>query len=322
MNRTIVMVLAALFTGLPVGFAAGGREVMRDPSFADGFALSPLSPQTVQKGGGFAKTNLDTLRFDPANTPPVWQLAQWHSRHNLAKTPPVRGEDGSVTYANQGKKVTRYPDGTLLLEITTTTEYDAPRVQGEDWPHLLIKQHFEKPVNVGRAKRLEYGIEVRLVHCENRMKEDEFQTSLHTAQAPFFFILRNTNRASADFNESIWLGIMSFDYRYPQTRDTEKIKWNVGTKKYIYNIPETAIWGNISFHDMEWHRASLDILPLVERAVEAMHSKGVFLHTELSDLELTDMNFGWEVPGTFDAGVMVRGISLITYEKSINHLKR
>ena len=28
------------------------------------------------------------------------------------------------------------------------------------------------------------------------------------------------------------------------------------------------------------------------------------------DLELTGMNFGWEVPGTFDAGLQIRNLSI------------
>ena len=44
--------------------------------------------------------------------------------------------------------------------------------------------------------------------------------------------------------------------------------------------------------------------------LEAMQEKGVFTHTVPKDLVLTGMNFGWEVPGTFDAGLEVRNMSI------------
>ena len=57
-----------------------------------------------------------------------------------------------------------------------------------------------------------------------------------------------------------------------------------------------AFGGDASFHDREWHSARLDLLPLIRRGVAAMQAKGQFVHTMPEDLELTGMNFGWEVP--------------------------
>lgn len=41
-----------------------------------------------------------------------------------------------------------------------------------------------------------------------------------------------------------------------------------------------------------------------------MKGKGYFKDTDWEDLEITGMNFGWEIPGTFDAAVSIRNISL------------
>ena len=76
------------------------------------------------------------------------------------------------------------------------------------------------------------------------------------------------------------------------------------------SIPPRSIWGDVSFHDREWHSARLDLLPLIRRGVAAMQAKGQFVHTMPEDLELTGMNFGWEVPGTFDAGLQIRNLSI------------
>ena len=291
-----------------------GREIIGDPSFEKGLAVSPLWPAIVQENGGFEKTNTDTIRFGQQDVKPVWQMAQWASKHDLGGTPAVTGTDGSVTYANAGKKVTRFADGTLLLDITTSTEYDTPRTASDAWPHLLIQQDFPEPPNVGKIRRLDFSMDLRIVHCENRMGEGEFNESLHTAQSPFYFYMRNVNPRSPDHGLSLWVGVPSFDYRYRKLDPQENVQWDIGTATYIYSIPPKAIWGDVSFHDFAWHSARLDLLPLVRRAVAAMQEKGQFLHTELDDLVLTGMNFGWEIPGTFDAGLMIRNLSVRAVE--------
>ncbi|MFV0419020.1 MAG: hypothetical protein ACK5KT_09860 [Dysgonomonas sp.] len=287
-----------------------GWEVIRDTLFEKGVAISPLHPSIVQEKGSFEKANTDTFYFEKRDVLPVWQLSQWHSKYDFAKALPVRDEAGSIEYSNKGKRIVRYVDGALLLDITTSTEYNKPRKDGEDWPHLLIEQTFEKKPNIGKARELIFSMALRLVKSENKMKKGEFNESFHTAQSPFYFILKNTNEQSEDFNKSIWLGIPSFDYRYTMMNENELISWDIGTNMYIYNVPQTLIWGNISFQDMEWHTTRTDILPLIKQAVESMKSKNLFLLTSLSDLELVGMNFGWEVPGTFDAAILVKGISL------------
>lgn len=287
-----------------------GWEVIRDKLFERGVAISPLHPNIVHQKGGFEKANTDTFYFEKRDILPIWQLSQWHSKYDFAKAQPVKNEDGSMEYHNNGKRIVRYPDGSLLLDITTSTEYNRARKDGEDWPHLLIEQTFEKNPNIGKAKEMIFSMALKLTKCENKMLEEEFNESLHTAQSPFYFVLKNTNKESEDFNKSLWLGIPSFDYRYTQMNENEIISWDIASNMYIYNVPQRVIWGDVSFQDMQWHKTKTDILPLIKQAVESMKSKDLFLRTSLSDLELVGMNFGWEVPGTFDAAIFVKGISL------------
>ncbi|MDR2040388.1 MAG: hypothetical protein LBQ60_20930 [Bacteroidales bacterium] len=284
------------------------EEVIGDITFEKGFSLSPLDPQITQRKGA-DKANTDTLYFYQPDTRPVWQMSQWYSKYDLAGTITQKNRD-SISYSNQGKKITRHHDGSLLLEITTSTEYDHPRRDGEPWPHLLIEQKLNKRVNIGEVRKILFSMEMKLVKCTNMMREEDFNEALHTAQTPLYFILKNTNKNSEDYNSAIWFGIPSFDYRYTKMSEKELISWDIGTQMFIYNVPQILVWGDISFQDMRWHKAETDLLPLMMRAVESMQEKGVFTATSLSDLVLTEMNFGWEVPGIFDAAVMVRGISL------------
>lgn len=291
-----------------------GWEVIGDICFENGFAVSPLHPSIVHAKEGFEKANTDTLYFEKKDVLPIWQMSQWYSKYDFANTLAKHNADGSIEYCNEGKRIVRYVDNSLLLSITTSTEYDTPRVEGEDWPHLLIEQSFKKKPNIGEVTKLLFFMSLKLDKCENKMGDD-FNESLHTAQSPFYFILRNMNEKSEDYNKSIWLGIPSFDYRYPSLSTEELVSWDIGTNMYIYNISPRCIWGDISFHDKQWHCTELDILPLVKTAIETMRTKGVFLKTTISELELVGMNFGWEVPGTFDAAILVKGISLKALDK-------
>lgn len=288
-----------------------GREIFMDRKFEHGFSLTPLDPKVVYQGGGFEKTNVDTLFWEKEKQIPVWQLSQWYSKYTLAHVKPELASDGSITFRNEGKRIVRYPDGSVLLELNTDKEYSHPRKQGEPWPHILIEQKFgnQSPI-IGQAKELLFSMELKLVKCKNRMTEGTFDETLHTAQSPFYFVLENKRTKSNKNQKFIWFGIPSFDYRYQQTSSKEKISWDIGTGTYIYNLPETAAWGNVSFQDGNWHKAMVDILPFVKTALEAMKSKGVFTTINLNDFRITGMNFGWEIPGTFDAAVLVRNFSL------------
>lgn len=287
------------------------KEVFRDRTFTRGFSLTPLDPKIVQQGGGFEKTNVDTLYFGKEKQTPVWQLAQWYSKYNLAHVNPESGDDGSITYKNEGKRLIRYADGSLMLELTTSKEYDHPRKNGEPWPHILLEQQFgDQSPTIGKVTDLLFSMEIKLIKCENKMNEQTFDEKLHTAQSPFYFVLENCNKDSKEYGKYIWIGIPSFDYRYKRTGNEEKISWDIGTSTYIYNVPENILWGEVSFQDGNWHKAFADILPLIKRALETMHTKGVFTNTTLNDLKITGMNFGWEIPGTFDAAVCIKNFSL------------
>lgn len=288
-------------------------EAIGDILFENGLSVSPLDPSIVHEKGGFEKANTDTLYFEKKNVLPIWQMAQWYSKYDIADALAKINADGSIEYSNEGKRIVRYRDNSLLLSITTSVEYDAPRKDGENWPHLLIEQSFMKKPNVGKVSKLLFSMSLKLEKCENKMG-DNYNESFHTAQSPFYFILRNINEESEDYNKSIWLGIPSFDFRYPKLIAEEHVSWDIGTNMYIYNIPPKTIWGDISFHDRQWHGTEIDILPLLKTAVETMKSKDVFTKTNLSDLELIGMNFGWEVPGTFDAAIHMKGLSLKIYE--------
>jgi len=295
----------------------GSRQVFADVSFENGFALTPTDPKTVRQGGGFEKTYLDTLDFGMKSPRPIWQVAQWHSKYNLANSKSKIDKSGCLVYTNEGdsRRFGKCKDGSLLLEVNASKEYDKPRVKGEQWPHLLISQRFrERSPNVGTTDKMIFSFAIRILHCENKMMAETFDRSLHTAHTPLFFIVRNTNKESKDYNQSIWFGLPSFDYREDKFNDNEKIHWDIGTAKYIYSVAPRTVWGDVRLGDGQWHKTQLDLKPLILKGLEAMKSKNVFLNTTPQDLSVTEMNFGWEVPGIFDAAVQIKELSLLAFE--------
>lgn len=288
--------------------ATAGRELIVDARFERGAALSPLWPHIVQQGGGFSKTCTDTLRFAESELEPIWQLCQWSSRYDLAGAEATAQGD-EIIFANEGKRVTLAKDGTLTLGLTTSREYDHPRRADEPWIHLLVQQDFQTPPRIAEIGALHFGMELRIDHCYNRMGK-AFDETLHTAQAPFYLMVRNLNKESKDYGLGLWVGIPTFDYRYKRLADKETVHWDVGTATYIYTIPPRTVWGDVNLGDGKWHKADKDILPMVQRAVEAMREKGSFTDSRWEDLAITGMNFGWEIPGTFDAELKMRGMSL------------
>lgn len=259
------------------------------------------------KGGGFAKTNTDTLRFSRRRGLPVWQACQWHSKYDLAKTPLSKGRYGK-TYANRGKSISLSRSHVLTLEVAASAEYDAPRTAADPWTHLLIQQDFSG-LRMADCSQLLLSFDVRLLYCKNRMGS-AFNPSLHTAHAPFYLYLRNVNKRSADYRKSLWLGLLSFDYRDKQMSAEPTISWDKGTSMYIYQMPQREMWGNILFADQKWHSMHADIVAQFATALRAMKARGLFADSELRDFQVTGMNFGWEVPGTFDAALQVRKFSL------------
>lgn len=122
--------------------------------------------------------------------------------------------------------------------------------------------------------------------------------------------MRNTNPPSPDYGLSLWVGVPSFDYRYERLSDEEYVQWDIGTATYIYAIPPRSIWGDVSFHDRGV--AQRPARPAAadparrrrhagQRTVRPYHAGG-------SGADGHELRV--EVPGTFDAGLQIRNLSI------------
>lgn len=307
-----------LFASLFILCCTGAKtawEAIEDPQFKNGLALTPLNPSIVQEKGGFENACVDTLSFSQIKQLPVWKIAQWYSKYTLKDASCSKNQDGSITYANQAKKVIWHTDGEMTLELKASKEYERPRESNDVWPHLLLEQSFTRHPNIGKVGKILFNIGLKLEYCSIEMPDSCYNPDIHTAQFPIYFVLKNINKKSHDYNTFIWFGIPTYDYRYPQMLEKEKISWDKGTSTYIYNVSQISVWGHITFTDRQWHYAQIDLLPLVKRCVEKMKAKGYFLSTQYDDLEICGMNLGWEIPGTFDAAISIGNLSLYITDK-------
>ena len=55
---------------------------------------------------------------------------------------------------------------------------------------------------------------------------------------------------------------------------------------------------------------NINIVPYLKRAIVLAQSYDKMLNTTIDDLYLTNMNIGFEIPGTYDTGLLSKKLSL------------
>ncbi len=293
------------------GLSSDDSEVFSDPGFDHGFRLSTLHASHII---------VDTLLFDadPVKhgggiivNEPSWKLAQWWSKHSLEGVKPFKMAPNVSGYVIPGKKVVRYPNGELYLEVAGSQEYERPRRHNEPWPHLLIEQKFTPGMSLASVRGLRFHVEVKLDFIQDHMTHDEYDPELHAAKVSAFFAVKNQNEASASWGDYIWFGIPIYDSRYDifpgyQAQDAGKA---TATNKFIYTLDGRKVWER-PVHDGQWHSLDIDLLPHMRTAVQTAASRGYLRDAAFSDLHVESFNLGWEVTGTYDAAMRLKQLHL------------
>ena len=277
-------------------------ECFRDPTMENGVWL--LSPKDGRR------VPLEVFRLGKGTADPVWDLCQWNNRNDLAGVTPKETAYGT-TFSNGVHTFARDADGVFTMILDASKEYDTPRTDGP-WPHMLVQSSFGG-IPLKGLKRLELTFDERIMSVENRMG-DAFDPARHTAQALFYFSIADRNPASAWNNKSIWLGVAAWDWRGGLTRQPE-LSFDKGTATYIYQMASEKTFSGADLTDRKWSTCHVDVLKAVEEAVSALKKQGEFTDAVRDDFSLSEMNFGWEMPGTFYGALQVRGFSLKTDRK-------
>ncbi len=276
------------------------NECFTDPTMENGVWL--LAPKEGKR------VPVEALPLGKGTGEPAWDLCQWNNRHDLAGTEAAQTEYGT-TYTNGVHTFARSDDGVFTMILDASQEYDAPRQDGQPWSHMLIQTRFGG-IPLKSMKKLVLTFDERILEVENRMG-DTFDPNFHTAQALFYFSIANRKESSAWKNKSIWLGVAAWDWRSGLSAKPA-ISFDKGTATYIYQMASIETFGCTYLTDEKWHTCTVDVLQAVADAVRGLKLKGEFTDASPEDFCLSEMNFGWEMPGSFYGALQVRNFSLLT----------
>ncbi len=319
METTIIGLLALLFLSCQTVIKTKNKEkvefdtinIIQDPLVNRGVGL---------KGNDSGKPQFyDYLNPFGGGKEPIWELAQWGSRFKIDGKLVETNNKQAPTYQDEAKRITFLhlkEDTQIVLELSGSKEYKQPRKQGENWPHLLMEQHFISPVKLDDIAGLLYNINTQLIYCDNKMSAGTMKEDLHTAQITLFLSVQNLTQNSKGYRDFIWFGLPLYDYRYkmvPAYKAQDAGKGDA-SGKYIYSLASQDL-STESVHTKNWVHMSNDIYPHITQAFKEAKAKGYLVDTEWKDLRIASMNLGWELPGTFDAGIQWKALTLKALKK-------
>lgn len=263
-----------------------------------------------------AIVNVGHIAFGrPRTSTPSWSLSQWASKYDIASAPLRNGENGENSYSNKGKKITRYNDGSIELEIRTQNEYDHPRQYGENWPHLYLEQDFSdnvKKLPLSKYKNFMFRMNGCLKYVTNFMDESTFDPSLHTCHMVMNIYLRNINPNMPTYQSAFLLSIPVWDYRYEYALGSNFIDdsgKDVVTNMFVYGWSGDAVW-SAPFKAGEWNSTEFDLMPMIQMGMVYLEQMDGWENVSLEDLAPSGLIVGWESEGTFNASFHIKDLEL------------
>lgn len=298
-------------------------ELIPDNSFCSGMTV--LSQK--DHANGDLVTELGEFTYTDSQETPVWQLAQWDSGPCLWENR-VDSENTTLT-DGVSKWVTYDPDEeSLLLRLDTEAYYRGNgAVEGDYWPHLLVEQSFpygdatdeEKLFYSGAADKWMLSFDMRLPYYSATEREGDW---VRAAQLYMYFGARE--KSTGRF---VWFGLQILDSRWEESADSYRVDggkedasgqmiYLIGMKN-VYRHADGSFWneelGSPEATD-EWLHFEINLLPHLKAMVARGISEGDFAaDTTVEDFYIDYMNFGWEIIATFDCGVEIKNLSLLSY---------
>lgn len=287
--------------------AAEKVEHYADPTWDRGFSL--LAPVAVNAVG----VPEDTLYFTGDGKNPCWNLCCWNFENGLSQEIRKDGIYGTG-FTDGTYSIFRNKDNVLTMEVISSQVYDHPRKDGENWINFLIETSFDN-LKVKDFKTMIFSYDLVIQKCEMKMSDEEYNTNIHAAQCLAYLYVRNTNKESKDYMKSLWLGVGSFDNRDEGgIGKIAQTMWDIGTSTFIFGMSDEEVFGKVDFYDKKWHNCTVDVRKAINEAINALTKNGFMKESVVDDFEVMGMNYGWELPGTFDVRSQVRNFSLTTTE--------
>lgn len=285
-------------------------QLLDDTRFERGFTVWDPAPGKHVKSG--------SLRPTEGGGQPVWGLAQWYSRFDLAEARPQRLASGAVRFFDGAKAVTfGSPDSDgadAVFALDGRTEYGGRVPQrGDPWPHLLAERKLAAHPALSEVTAVPFRVSCRLLRSETS-KPPGWDDRRHVGQFVFYLSVQNQNRRSPGFGDYLWFGLMLYDSRYRMppgyaALDRGSAK-KLGTGKFIFQSASTR-YTDASLHDGDWVTIDADLLPLIHEGLKSAWDAGFLEKSRReSDYRLGGMNMGWEVTGPLDVAAQVRELRL------------
>ncbi|MBQ8725898.1 MAG: hypothetical protein IJY84_02210 [Clostridia bacterium] len=289
-------------------------NVIKDQFFSNG--LSMISPD------GSVTTTKHTVN-DGAS--PIWQVGQWDSQKNLADVEPTVN-NGVYTYNDGAKElsVNAYT-GSVYMAINGDVEYaDGDRSQvSTPWPHLLLQQDYygDQLINLSQMSSVNMQMTYKVTHCEDKMQSKVDAANLHCAQFVWYITIQNRTEGHAEFGQYMWFGMILYDNRdegkpFDLTYKVDDDS-TANTGKLICQ-PASASWSSTKKMASVGETINVDfnILGIAKTAFEyAQNEYNLFSSSSWSDMYIGSMNFGIELPGTYNVGIQIDNVG-IAYTKA------
>lgn len=268
-------------------------SLIADPFFEQGLVLVRASEPSPGKLNPF-KTN---------NVQAFWKIAEWGTNYFLSDQ--NRTEmNNIVCYRNEGKYLKLQKLDTIMgvtMGVIASNEYDHPRVLNQDWPHLLLEQEFISKKLLKDLTSLSLKFRGKLNISNKIMNDKDYNPSLHAAQFQLFLTVQNGNSDSVHFGDYFWFGVPFYDSRNRIIEEyaAQDAAKEDATGKFIYIVGSKDFMQG-TFHDKKWMNIDVDLYPSIIKGLELAKSRGYLVGSDFEDLQISAINMGWEVPGTFD----------------------
>lgn len=297
-------------------------QLIPDADFYNG--LTVLSQK--DHANGDRVTELGDFYYTRSMEDPVWTLAQWDSgpciwkdRVDSDKTTLTDGVSKWVTYDPKQKS--------LLLRMDTEAYYQGKgAVQGDYWPHLLIQQNFpyssasasEKKFYTGAADKWMLSFDLRMPYYKATPNPDNW---VEAAQLYMYFGAHEKKTG-----RFVWFGLQMFDSRYELSGDSYHVDggkadasgqmiYVIGMGNVYQNV-EKSFWNEIGTEPQvtnDWIHFELDLIPHLQNMLDRGIREGDFPEgTTVDDFYIDYMNYGWEIIATYDCGVEIKNLSLLS----------
>ncbi len=297
----------------------GYSALFEDPFIKNGFTVMATTHEAGISGVIAGANSTGT---------PSWTFAQWGSKYDIFDYDEREyfNNGDAYTYVSAGKKVNGVTvpakvitvdsvKGSIYMELNTEVEYDHPRRDGEDWPHVLMSQDFGPDlVHVCELEDLVMNMSYEITKFDDCMGSSA-DTNKHCGQLVWYITLQNRTPGHKDYGSYVWFGITLWDNRMSGSTFGGYAAEDGGkadaTHSFIYQPASAVVHGNRNLPVVgEERTVDFHVLDAARAAFVLAKERGYLGDTAWEDIYIGGMNFGWEVTGTYNVAAQIDSVGV------------